>query len=214
MTTSFDKYKPIYTQRGIWELWHDLDWQDYTDVKFRNIVKGLVDDEVKENVLLHGLNGTGKSMLMNIAMKEFVRKGKEVYVIDFRNLVREYIKSWKDDSMIPMLLTVDYLAIDDLGKEFQAGGVSKELAVTALDYVLRYRFQRKKSTWLTFNMKLTEIATEYTIDISSLLKRSSIALHFEGEDYGKHIFKKISSKATEEEAKTIIKGNIKKNADQ
>lgn len=191
MTTN---YKPMYLARGIWELWHEKTWDDYIDPFYKNQIIKCVEDDVTENVLLYGDNGLGKSMLMNLAMKDFIAKGKEVYVIDFRNLVKEYTRSWRDEGKLGRIMMSDYLAIDDLGKEFSAGDVSKELATTALDYVLRYRFQRKLSTWLTFNMKLNEISDCYTPHIASLLKRSSIAIAFEGEDFGDKLFKKITKK--------------------
>lgn len=187
-------YKEAYLKRGIWELWHDKNWDDYIYPFYRDKVKKFVYDEVQENILLYGDNGMGKSMLMNLAMKDLLHKEYEVYVIDFRHLVKEYTKSWRDEGKLGKIMMSDYLAIDDLGKEFSSGDVSKELAITALDYVLRYRFQRKKSTWMTFNMKLSEIEETYNGHISSLLKRSSIALAFEGEDYGDKLFKKITKK--------------------
>lgn len=194
MTASNSKYAPLYTNSGIWELWHDKTWKDYTDKRYSELVKGYVDAETTENLLLYGNNGTGKSMLMNLAMKDFLHKEYSVYVIDFRNLIKEYIKSWKGHGKLGEIMMSDYLAIDDLGKEFASGDVSKDLAVTTLDYVLRYRFQRKLSTWMTFNMPLNDIRTEYNEHIASLLKRSSIAIYFDGEDYGDQLFQKIHPK--------------------
>lgn len=184
-------YNQAYIKRGIWELWHDKTWDDYIYPFYKKKVLEFVEQEIEHNVLLYGDNGMGKSMLMNLAMKDYLHKGFEVYVIDFRHLVKEYTKSWRDDGKLAQIIKSDYLAIDDLGKEFQGGDVSKELAATALDYVLRYRFQRKLSTWMTFNMTLSEIGPSYTEHIASLIKRSSVAIAFEGEDYGNKLFKKI-----------------------
>lgn len=194
MTTSNSKYAPLYTNSGIWELWHNKTWKDYTDKRYSDLVKSYVDAETDENILLYGNNGTGKSMLMNLAMKDLLHKEYSVYVIDFRNLIKEYIKSWKGHGKLGEIMMSDYLAIDDLGKEFASGEVSKDLAVTTLDYVLRYRFQRKLSTWMTFNMPLTEVKEAYNEHIASLLKRSSVAIYFDGADYGDTLFKKIHPK--------------------
>ena len=184
-------YSEIYNACGIFETWHEKKFEDYTDPYFRQIIMNYVDEDFEKNVLLYGNNGAGKTMLMNIAFKELIHKQKEVYIIDFRNLVREYIKSWRGESKIPKIMSVDYLGIDDLGKEFSAGDVSKELAVTALDYVLRYRFQRMKPVWMTFNLTLKEIEPTYGKSIYSLLLRSSEAVCFDGEDYMKGKLKVI-----------------------
>jgi len=193
--TPFNKYSISYKERGIWEQWHNMTFEDYTDKFYRDEVQKFCADEVTKNIILYGANGTGKTMLMNLAMKEMFHKGFEVYVIDFRHLIKEYIKSWRDqETKISRLLTVDYLAIDDLGKEFKSEGISAELANATIDYVLRYRSQRNKSTWLTFNMSLTEIKATYNIHVASLLKRSSIALEFSSVDYGDSQFKKITKK--------------------
>lgn len=190
--TTYNKYKALYNKHGIWELWHDKEWPDLEDDFYRTTVKGFSDREAKENILLYGVNGSGKTMAMNLAMKDLLHKGKEVYVIDFRNLVKEYIKSWRDEGIMGMLMKVDYLAIDDLGKEFNSGEVSKELAITTLDYVLRYRVQRERPTWMTFNLMLGDIEPAYNKHIASLIKRSSISVAFEGADYGEGLFRKIT----------------------
>lgn len=145
--------------------------------------------------LLEDFTVVHNTMLMNLAMKEMFKKGYEVYVIDFRHLMKEYIDSWKtDENLIPRLLTVDYLAIDDLGKEFKNQGVSAELANSAIDYVLRYRVQRNKPTWMTFNMSLSDVREVYNIHIASLLKRGSTGLEFKGSDFGDKQFKKVTKK--------------------
>lgn len=189
--TDYRKYSSLYNSRGIFEVWHPYDWKDYTIPFYRNAVKKLVDDETTGAIMLYGSNGLGKSMLMNIAMKYELHKGKDVYVVDFRELVKQYIKSWRNEGIVEELMNCDCLAIDDIGKEFSNGGVSKELAVTTLDYVLRYRFQRQKTTWITTNMMLAEISEVYNGHIASLLKRNGTFLAFEGEDFGEGQYKKI-----------------------
>lgn len=184
--------KNAYLERGIWELWHESTFDDFDGDKYKKIVKQLCAEETKQNVVLHGNNGNGKTMLMNIAMKELFAMKNEVYVIDFRHLIKEYVRSWRDDeSKIARLLTVDYLAIDDLGKEFKKDtGVSLELAIATLDYVLRYRIQRQKSTWVTFNLQLGDIKKTYNEHIASLFKRNTTTIAFTESDYGDKLLTK------------------------
>lgn len=182
---------PIYVKHGIWESWHKKTFDDYIGNDFQvNEVFDLIDSESNDNVILYGNNGTGKTMLMNLAMKELLHRGKAVYVIDFRNLIKVYTASWKGNTnALNHILSVDYLAVDDLGKEFKNEGVSKELANSTLDYVLRYRVQREKPTWLTFNMLLKDVKSVYNEHIASLLKRNTTAILFDGDDYGDNLIK-------------------------
>jgi DNA replication protein DnaC len=193
MRTDYD-YSGVYLSSGIMQRWHNLTWDDYIHEFYKKEVRKFVAEEGRKNVLLYGDNGMGKSMLMNLAMIDFIRKGFTVHVIDFRDIVKEHLSSWRGQGIMDRLLNVDYLAIDDLGKEFNSSEMSKELAVAALDYVLRHRFQRELPTWITFNMPLADIGSIYNEHIASLLKRSSVALLFEGDDFGDRVFKIIKKK--------------------
>ena len=193
MTRSSNELIGAYLERGIWECWHDMEFEDHTSQHHRDIISQLCKEESKQNVVLYGKNGNGKTMLMNIAMKKLFAQKNEVYVVDFRHLIKEYTRSWRsEDTKMARFLTVDYLAIDDLGKEFKVdGGVSVELANSTLDYVLRYRIQRNKPTWLTFNILLGDIHKVYNGHISSLLKRNTTAIQFDLEDYGNKQLTKV-----------------------
>lgn len=170
---------------------------EFSDFKGKqgDIVRRICEEDSQQNIILNGLNGNGKTMLMNIAMKELFKRKHEVYVIDFRHLMKEYISSWKsDETKIPRLLTVDYLGIDDLGKEFKVGdSVSSDLANATLDYVLRYRIQRNKPTWMTFNLALAEISKVYNGHIASLMKRNTTTIEFTNDDYGDNLITTIKS---------------------
>ena len=73
--TNFD-YTGVYLSRGIWELWHNKTWDDYIHKFYKDTVQKFVADEETKNILLYGDNGMGKSMLMNLAMKDLLHKGK------------------------------------------------------------------------------------------------------------------------------------------
>lgn len=185
-------YRTLYTSRGIWEVWHDKEWEDFRDEKIRKLVKVVVDNQDRRNLILYGPNGTGKTLLMNVAFKELYHKGFTVHVIDFRDLVREYTKSFNGDNSFYELINVDYLGIDDLDKEFKNSGAGKDLVNTVLDYTLRYRFQRQLPIWVTFNMLLSQVESVYNVHIASLLKRSSQIVTFRGEDFGDKLIEKLN----------------------
>lgn len=185
------EYGAMLVRCGIWELWHPLEWTDYvSEFDYVAQLRKAINEGSEQGWMLRGPNGTGKTMLLNLAMMELHGSGKSVYVIDFRDLVKQYTLNWRSKGILTRLMMVDYLAIDDIGKEFDSAG-SKELAITALDYVIRYRFQRKKPTWITTNMLLDEMKTSYNEHIASLLKRCMVSMTIAGEDYGNKIFNKI-----------------------
>ena len=183
-----EEYASIYIKHGIWETWHKKTFEEYEGDFTRGEILSLLEEESTDNVIMYGNNGTGKTMLMNLAMKELIHKGKSVHVIDFRNLMKVYTASWRGNTnALNHLLSVDYLGIDDLGKEFKSEGASKEMANATLDYVLRHRIQRQKPTWLTFNMLLKDVKVHYNEHIASLLKRGTTAILFDGADYGDNL---------------------------
>lgn len=187
-------YSPIYVAHGIYELWHDKNWEDFEGDFYKEEVKKLVEEESNTNLILYGNQGCGKTMLMNIAFKELLHIGNNVYILDFRDLVQAYLKGFGASEQFKEYLDCDYLGIDDLGKEFSGSGVSKEIVVNVLDYTLRHRYHRQLPTWITSNISLSDISSEYGEYIASLLKRSSIAIPFTGNDYGAKMFKKIVKK--------------------
>ena len=194
----YSKYTQSYLARGIWEKWHSKTWEDYVSPEGHDIVtpvRDLVETETKATVLLYGKNGTGKTMLMNIAMKELLHRGKSVVVLDFRDLVSLYTASiWRHEGRLLELLDYDYVGIDDLGKEFSSSDMSRELVCTVIDYVIRYRNARQKSTWITFNLLLKEVAMTYNEHIASLFKRDAVAIGFDGVDFGDNQLNIIKTK--------------------
>lgn len=185
-------YKSLYISKGIFELWHGKTWDDYEGDFYKKQIRKFVEEESDMNVLLYGNNGTGKTMLMNLAFKDLLHSGNNVYIYDFRVLVQEYFNGFGSSEQFNELLNCDYLGIDDLGKEFSNSGVSKELITTVLDYTLRHRYHRQLPTWITSNITLSEIKTIYGDHIASLLKRSSVAISITGKDYGDNLFRKIT----------------------
>lgn len=185
---------------GILEKWHTrtLDAYDNDMVALEKVQDYIkrADTFYTEGVgfYLHGHNGTGKSHLMNCAFKRFILARYKVQVVSFSDLITEFIGGWYDEDVkqkIQRYKKVDFLGIEEIGKEFK----SKEsaLAQTVLDNILRYRVQMNKPTWFTSNKPPTDIAALYTEDIASMMKEVAIPLHVVGEDYRIKISKKIRS---------------------
>jgi len=141
---------------------------------------------------LYGDYGTGKTFLMCHVLKEATRSYAPYfeplysgYFIPFAELLNLFTDGWYDrgkrEKMEWLLQKVDFLAIDDLGKEFKSK--SSNLNMAALDMVLRNRIYAKKPILITTNRQMGEIEEDYGKGIRSLLNEACLTLLVEGGDY-------------------------------
>lgn len=179
---------------GILKKWHSLSFDNFTNDG--EALKQSIDyvtrsDKFKSEgvgFFYWGANGTGKSLLLNSVFKRLVFQRNKVRIIPFYDLITLHIKSWTDSDASLLLnhyKKVDYLGIEEIGKELQAKESS--VASTVLDNILRYRVQMNLPTFFTSNKKPSDIDKLYTADISSMLKECCIAIQVTGEDYREKI---------------------------
>jgi DNA replication protein DnaC len=203
----------VYRSRGVLAKWHPFTFDNFTE---NDAVKQLVLDYIEEaktmkkekGFLFTGGNGTGKTMLMNLLMKKFIDMRETVHVISFPTLVGQYAKNWRGEGMLGALMKVQYLAIDDMGKEFTSSDVSKDLVTSAFDYVLRYRTQDCKATFITSNLKLHEIRDVYSPAIESLTSEAMTIVELDGQDYRRKNLQEVKSKGkTDGTGKSTLLGS-------
>jgi len=183
-----DSYNEVYRSVGILAKWHDKTFDDFTgDPLIKKFILDYVAASAEtpqhKGVLLTGEYGLGKTLLMNLAFKEFVRQRYTCQVISFPMLVSYYTRNWKGEAGLSKLMNVQYLGIDDAGKEFSYSDVSKELVTSAFDYVLRYRTQDNKATWITSNLAAGSFKSTYSNAIASLLTEACFLCEVDGTDY-------------------------------
>lgn len=133
---------------------------------------------------LWGDNGTGKTHCLNCAFKYFIKLRQQVLIVSFESMITTFIDGWYNTdarALYEQMRNCDFLAIEELGKEFK----SKEsvLARTVLDNTLRYRLQMNKPTWLTSNVPPNDIKTAYSEDIASMMREAVIDIQIKGEDF-------------------------------
>lgn len=189
-----------YLSCGILQKWHTKSFKQYTndDVALEKIQSYLSKHEKFRaegvGIFLYGANGTGKSHLLNCAFKELIKLRYKVRITSFSSLISSFIQGWYEtdrESVIRDLKRADFLAIEELGKEFKSK--ESELAKTVLDNILRYRIQMNKPTWITSNNKPSDLESAYSVDISSMLKESCIPLQVTGKDYRDVIKNKLKN---------------------
>lgn len=185
-TTSSEKY----LRHGIFELWHDKSYEDL-GVKYKNqvaIIKGYAESisdggTPSKGFMITGNFGQGKSLVLNCLFKQLVDMRKPCLLVPFTNVVRDYVAIFDGRSgNFDSLLNVQYLGIDDVGKELGTAG-TKNLATAALDKLLSYRGQRKRPTMFTTNFSGKQIAEKYSDGIASLIKEFCTIVVFTGDDF-------------------------------
>jgi DNA replication protein DnaC len=175
---------------GILRKWHPLSFDDFKNDK--DALDKSIDYVNRVNVFkaegigyfYWGANGTGKSLLLNSVFKRLVSKRYKVRIITFYDLITLHIGSWNDDDkrlQLERIKNVDFLGIEEIGKELQAK--ESDVAKTVLDNLVRYRVQMNKPTFITSNKRPSDIAKIYTEDINSMLKECCIAIQVTGDDY-------------------------------
>jgi DNA replication protein DnaC len=188
-----NRIKSMLVNRGIYEMYHDLEEQDYTgDQEAYQSCKSQLPE--KGFTMFSPNNGVGKTTAMNILLKEcFLTHRKSVYLIGFPDLIKIYKLSFSGDKLYNTICDCDILGLDDVGKEFGHSEASSDLVRSCLDQLLRYRYQRNKPTVVTTNLSLEAINQRYGKDIKSLFYRIGPFIKFSGVDMGKEQHEEISS---------------------
>jgi DNA replication protein DnaC len=180
----------LYEGAGVPEIYWHLDWDDF--VSDQN-AKLLGERFVRERkgylgagfgALFYGPNGTGKSMLTCLVMKELLCLGYDARFLTFNDLIHLHTEGWKVQEAAEDFerhRDCDLLVIDDVGKERPT---NINLAETIFDTVFRYREGRRLSTFLTSNLRPAQLFQGTSIygSVQSLLQSGTIAIGIKGRD--------------------------------
>lgn len=133
-------------------------------------------------LLLWGDNGTGKTSAACAVLKEARRQmltGLFLTSIELRELFYKDQEFEPGTSMLRRAQAVDFLVIDDMGKEVQQG----DHAARILEDVVRRRSNELRPTILTSNMKPAELAKVYHASFMELLTGCVVILHIGGANW-------------------------------
>lgn len=167
--------------------------QRFWNVKFEEIAPGLreVIREYLRNMhemldrgdglLLWGENGRGKTSACCFVAKEVRRTGASVLVMTAARLIDSEMESVKGvgSSFMDRARTVDFLVLDDLGKEHQGKG---EWSERLLESLLRERSGARLATFITANMGPEHLRQRYKPSLVEMLKEITYPVCVEGEN--------------------------------
>ncbi len=144
------------------------------------------------SLILWGPNGSGKTLLGTSILKVGIRQGYSVQMTSLGGIIEAYTEGWynpdKKEIFNRKIKDVDFLLIDDVGKEYKAK--NNELVEVAFDNLVRYRSFRHKPFILTTNTSINKLQTVYGKSLYSLLAGKGIDIEVVGKDYRKLIQKK------------------------
>lgn len=178
---------------GILEEYHTLCFEDYkgnSEVKeeVRQYMSHLANAK-KEGIslFLHGVNGVGKTFLGAEVLKQALREGYSAQMVSLSGIIQMYSDGWystlRREAYDDRVKNVDFLMIDDVGKEFRSS--KSGLTEIAFDNLIRYRTLRNKPMIITTNSSIEAIENVYGKSLVSLLYGKFIPIRVLGEDYRK-----------------------------
>ena len=183
-----------YLKRGLMRLYFPHTWDSFEgDANALKRVKNAADNFAKfrkegVGLFLYGPNGTGKTLLTNLAFRQLYETGiKQVKIISMATLVDLRTASWADpeakETFDSIYKTNVFLCIEDLGKESVGRSEASALATSTLDKILRYRVQSVLCTWFTSNVSPSELSGLYSPDIVSMLHEACMPVPVPGQDF-------------------------------
>lgn len=134
------------------------------------------------SIFLYGANGVGKTHLAVSIQKMAIRAGFKTQFANLSGIIKLLAKSWYDDEAAEMyerrVKNVDFLVIDDVGKEYKAK--NNDLVEVSFDELIRYRSNRRLPFILTSNTKPEQMKDSYGNSVVSLVDGRCIKILMEG----------------------------------
>lgn len=154
-------------------------------------VRGIIDKYIQnldenldkgEGLLMWGTNGTGKTSAAVFIALEVRRRGATAFCVTAERLRSSVLeREMFDDSQSIMerARAVDFLIIDDLGKEHPGEtGFTERL----FENLLRERSARKQTTVITTNLSVEKLQASYIHSMIEVMRETLYPLCFEGEN--------------------------------
>jgi len=179
------------SRRGIPRLFFNATIDQYNiDPEIKNIFSRYLDnlDQMYEDnvgLMLYGTNGSGKTYLASLVVKEAYR----LRYSSFRVTLQEFInlQFQKNDldvfERLQDIIFADFLVIDEVGKEIAP---KSNFNVIVLEELLRQRETSGKPTILCTNLPLEGeggLYQQYGKSIKSLIEGCFVKIKFTGKDF-------------------------------
>lgn len=157
---------------------------------FNRVIQKYVKNlkKAKENsygLILSGNNGVGKTYFISYILKEVIKQGWHAYYTTLPNLDYNLKRSMGDRGLqdrLHKMLQSDFLAIDELGKEYRTGK-EESWIVNRFSEIINERNYGGRPTLLASNLTIEKISELYGKSLKSKLKEKFIVVQINGSDY-------------------------------
>lgn len=133
-------------------------------------------------LLQYGANGTGKTMLASLIVKEGYRQRYNTCMITLSGYMNLLFKQRDEEEQkfLNYIQHCEFLVIDEVGKEnFTSTGSN----INILEDLLRNATQKGQVIILNTNLNIDELYSQYGSSIESLIKGEFTALKFTEKDF-------------------------------
>ena len=141
------------------------------------------DSNIRDNLLIYGETGLGKTFLTNCIAKELLDKNHTVLYLSanelFENVLAEYLIKQKDDmeALYNYIYSCELLVIDDLGTEF-----TNNFVMSQLFEIINTRKNRNLSTLISTNLSVQQLRDRYSERIMSRIIDSYTVFNIYGDN--------------------------------
>jgi len=198
----FDVFKILALAKVPLKFW-DCELQDLEDERTRGIVTKYVDNldtmwQRGWGFFMYGPNGTGKTMLASIILKEAVRRGFTIYFSSLAEVLQRYCDSlYKPELRAEFerqILSADFLVLDDIDKAYRSD--KSTFTDSAYDFLFRSRADKCLPIIVTSNVKRDDLIQNqqreksFGLSLLSLFSEHLKDLRVVGEDRRREVLKK------------------------
>lgn len=170
-------------RRGIPRLYFNASLDEYDiDPTIKTIFERYINNldtmfQDGVGIVCYGKNGSGKTYLSSIVVKEAYRSRYSSFLVTLQELID---LNFENDEKLKEVTNCDFLVIDEIGKEVES---RNKFNIIVFEKVLRKRETLGKPTILCMNLNIEDFYGRYGGSIESLVKSYNVKVLFTGEDF-------------------------------
>jgi len=195
------------SRRGVPKKFHHLSIKDFEHFnnedlkKIKDFMENYLNNlhkvfDSNEGILFYGSNGSGKTMLSSLIVKEAYKYRYTSKRATFVQYISEYTRVWgerdkeeAEEVFYNDFKAVEFLVLEEVGKE-----IDSKISSPILEDCLRYREDHGLVTIICSNLTPKDLVDKYGMSIGSLIKGNCVPIKIESKDQRNNSFKERCNK--------------------